>query len=338
MSKLAVIGAGLVGERHTRLAAARGVLSCLIDPVDRGALAEELGVAHHPALTPGLQDGIEAAIVATPNHTHADVAVPLLEAGIPCLIEKPIAATRADAERIVAAQKASGTPCLVGYHRRHNPITQRAKEVIASGRLGRLTVVDAKFWLVKPDDYFDEAWRRESGAGPVFINLTHDIDLLRHLVGDIAAVHAAQSHAVRKYEVEDCAAILLRFAHGALGTVTVSDATPAPFSWEFTAGENPAYPHVAGAAYAIGGTKATLTLPDLTLWHHPGAQSWWAPISKENLALEPADALAVQFNHFLDGVAGRAAPAVTGEDGLASRAAVLAIKDAAEIAPLPVPG
>ena len=73
------------------------------------------------------------------------------------------------------------------------------------------------------------------------MNLIHDMDLLRHLCGEVTSVQAFESNAARGIR-EDSAVILLRFANGALGTVTVSDTIVAPWSWELTTGgENPAY-------------------------------------------------------------------------------------------------
>jgi predicted dehydrogenase len=84
----------------------------------------------------------------------------------------------------------------------------------------------AGLWLLKkPDDYFNVAWRRERGGGPILINLVHDIDSLRFICGEIVEVQASTSNKVRGFGVEDTAALLLKFANGAIGTVTVSDAT-----------------------------------------------------------------------------------------------------------------
>ncbi|ASY66370.1 putative oxidoreductase protein (plasmid) [Sinorhizobium sojae CCBAU 05684] len=94
---------------------------------------------------------------------------------------------------------------MTGHHRRHNPVMHKAKEIIESGKLGRVLVVNAMFWLFKPDDYFDISWRRERGAGPVFLNLIHDVDNLRYLFGDVAAVQARESNAVRGNAVEETA-------------------------------------------------------------------------------------------------------------------------------------
>jgi predicted dehydrogenase len=145
-------------------------------------------------------------------------------------------------------------PLLVGHHRRYNSMIQKAKTIIDSGRLGRIVAVHGAFWAMKPDDYFDVAWRREKGAGPILINLIHDVDLFRFLCGEIIAVQAMESNAVRGNPVEDTAAILLRFANGAIGSLTVSDSIVAPWSWELTTGENPAYPRQDQFCYLIGGT------------------------------------------------------------------------------------
>ncbi len=121
---------------------------------------------------------------------------------------------------------------------------QKAKEVIESGQLGRVLLVNAMFWLFKPDDYFDIEWRRQDGAGPVFLNLIHDVDNLRHLFGEVVSVQARESNAVRGNPVEETSVILLVFESGLLATLSVCDSVVAPWSWEMTTGENPAYPKV----------------------------------------------------------------------------------------------
>ena len=123
--------------------------------------------------------------------------------------------------------------------------------------------------------------------------------------------------------------MILGFESGALGTVSICDTASAPFSWEFTAGENPAYPHVPGHCYAIGGTEGTLTVPDLRLWRHVGRPGWWEPMESERLPAEPGDAFEIQMLHFLDVAAGQATPAVTVEDALGSLRVIERIKESA---------
>ncbi|MET4792764.1 putative dehydrogenase [Bradyrhizobium japonicum] len=223
-----------------------------------------------------------------------------------------------------------GVPLLTGHHRRHNPMIQRAKAEIDSGRLGQIVSVHGMFWLIKPDDYFDVTWRREKGAGPVFLNLIHDVDLLRYLCGDIVSVQAAQSNRLRGHAVEETAVIILHFASGALGTVNVSDTIQSPWSWEFTAGENPAYSHTQEACYQIGGTRASLAIPQLDLWRHPSKASWWAPIERERLRYEKQDPLGLQIANFCRVIRGTTEPVVSGREGLKTLRVIDAIKRAAE--------
>jgi predicted dehydrogenase len=206
---------------------------------------------------------------------------------------------------------------------------REAKAAIDSGRLGRVVAVHAACWFYKPDDYFTVEWRRKKGAGPVLLNLVHDLDNLRYLCGDVAAVQALESNASRGHEVEDTAVILLRFASGVLGTVTVSDAIVAPWSWELTSGENPAYPRTAESCYQIGGTRGSLTVPYLDLWRNPTKPGWWEPIERERLPVAALDPLGLQIRQFCRVIRGAEAPLVSGREGLETLKVIAAVKEAA---------
>ena len=329
--RIAVAGAGLVGRKHAALAASQDALHAIIDPDPATRdLAERHGCLWYQAvevyLTSHRPDGM---IVATPNQLHVEHGLACVGHGVPALIEKPIADVPGAAATLVREADLAGVPILVGHHRRHNPIVKAAKAAIDAGALGRVVSVHAQFWLYKPDDYFEPAWRCSKGAGPVFINLIHDIDLLRHLCGEIVSVQAVESNLTRGHDVEDSAAMLLTFENGALGTVSVSDTIPAPWSWELTAAENPAYPETDAACYTIGGQKGSLSVPDLRLWSYSGKPGWWEPIDSRMLPVEPADPLPLQFKHFLDVIDGSAQPLVPGAEGLKTLAVIDAIKEAA---------
>lgn len=333
--KIAVAGAGLSGRQHIDAIGQveEVALAAVADP-DAGALqAAGDGVPKYQSpeemLAAARPDGV---IIATPNHLHVAHGLAAVEAGVPALIEKPIAADTAAAAPLVAAAEAKNVALLIGHHRRHNPLVAAARDVIERGELGRLLTVHAQTWLIKPDDYFRAEWRKQPGAGgPVFINLSHDIDLLRHFCGEIAAVRAVSSSAARGHAVEDTAVVLLEFANGALGTMSVSDTVVGPWSWELTARENPAYPATGEACYYLGGTEGALALPNLTLWKNPAARSWWAPLAGTKLVFDiRGHSLVRQLRHFAAVIRGDAAPLVSGRDGLASLAAVEAVKRAAE--------
>ena len=331
--RLAVAGAGLIGKRHVdAIRATQGVtLACIVDPTEAArTFAQEQGVEWFPSLREMFSTcKIDGVILGTPNQIHLEGALECIAKSCPVLVEKPICSTVADAEQLVMAAKIASVPILVGHHRRHNALIQKAKSIIDEGTLGTIVSVQGTCWFHKPDDYFDVEWRRKPGAGPVFINLIHDIDLLHHLCGDVVSVQALDSNIVRGNEVEETAAIMLRFTNGALGTVSVSDAAVAPWSWELTARENPAYPATSESCYLIGGTHASLSLPNLTLWRHEGSRSWWNPISGTKVPFELEDPLVAQTRQFASVIRGEQEPAVSGEDGLKALRVVEAVKHSA---------
>ncbi|WP_147111652.1 Gfo/Idh/MocA family protein [Tateyamaria sp. syn59] len=326
MTRIGVAGVGLIGRQHLdAIERASGVtVAGVFDP----ALKEEVPwpIVNSLSELAAQSDGV---ILAVPNHLHADMAMKLIDADCPILIEKPFTATAADGVAVVQAATKAGVPILVGHHRRHNPLVVKAHEIIAEGKLGTVTTVQGTCWLPKPDDYFAQAWRQGAGAGPLFINLIHDIDLLMYLCGPISHVQAMESSAVRGAEAEEVTVATLRFASGALGTVNLSDVALGPWSWELTAGENPAYPKTDQSSYLIGGTKGSLSLPNLSLWTQKGGPDWWAPINQTRVPLPLSDPLKAQILHFAEVIKGKAEPLVSGADGLRAVQVIEAIKTAA---------
>ena len=331
--RLAVMGAGLIGKSHIAHIAERpeSVLAAIVDPMPA---AREMALAHGAAWYPSFSEMLaemrpDGIIVATPNQLHVTNGLDCIAAGIPALIEKPLADDVEEAEKLVTAAEDAGVPLLTGHHRRHNPLIQQAKAVIDSGRLGRIMSVQGTCWFFKPDYYFDVPWRRQKGAGPVFLNLIHDVDLLRYLCGDVVAVQAAESRLLRGNEVEEVAVILLHFASGALGTVNVSDAIQSPWSWEFTSGENPAYTVTPETCYNIGGTGGSLSVPYLDLWHHPTKADWWTPLERERIPVVHEDPLGLQVANFCGVIRGTAQAVVPASEGLKTLKVIEAVKRAA---------
>lgn len=330
---IAVVGAGAIGRSHVKYihASDQCELAAIADPAPAAvALAAEFGVPYFANLDQMLARIRPAgAIVATPNVAHVPNALACLARDVPVLVEKPIADTVADAEKLVAAARKARLPLLVGHHRRHNPVLGAARDLVRSGALGRIVTVTAVQTLLKPDDYFDMTWRREPGGGPVLINLIHAVDDLRFMVGDMASLQAFTSNRIRGFAVEDTAVIGLRFANGALGTMTLSDTAAAPWSWELTAAENRAYPQVGADCYFIAGTEGSVAVPSLRRWHYGAEKGWMAPLQSEQVAVEPADPLARQIDHFCAVIRGEAAPIISGEDATRTLAATLAVHEAA---------
>ncbi|MBR0972232.1 MULTISPECIES: Gfo/Idh/MocA family protein [Bradyrhizobium] len=340
--RVAVAGAGLIGRRHMELIAASPdcELAGIADPSPAAkeyaqARATRWYADHRALLEHEKPDGI---VIASPNTLHLPMALDCAAARVSALIEKPVTDTVATAQRLCAAIKRTGVPMLVGHHRRHNPIIKAAREAVAAGRLGRLTAVVGLWLLKKPDEYFEMAWRREQGGGPLLINLVHDIDNLRFICGEIAEVQALTSNKVRGFAVEDTAALLLRFASGALGTVTVSDATPAPWSWELTSGENPAYPKQDQPCYIFSGTEGSLSVPNMELWSYAQQPGWYTPLSRATVAPAAFDPLAEQLRHFCAVIRGLEQPLISAEDAMGTLAVVEAVSEAARTGQTISPG
>jgi predicted dehydrogenase len=331
--RLAIAGFGAFGQRHATTAGGNPdcTLVAIADPAPAAATrAASLGIAAFVDPV-AMLDAVapEALIVATPNAEHVSVALAAIERGVPVLVEKPIADSLASARTLVEASAARGVPVLVGHHRRYNPIVEDARATVASGALGRIVAVHAFFLIRKPDAYFDARWRREPGGGPLLINAIHDIDNLRHIVGEIDEVEAMTGHAARGFAVEDTAAALLRFAGGALGTLVVSDVAPAPWSWELTSGEAPNYPQRPGDCYFFAGTAGSLALPSATAWHYAGVPSWTEPLDATRHAIAHADPQVRQLAHFLRVARGEEAPRIDAADAFGTLAVTVAIAESA---------
>jgi predicted dehydrogenase len=331
--RIAIIGAGAFGQRHLAYLK-REPLAEIAAIADPGAAAEEYARAEGFRYFADFREMLDTvrpdgAIIASPNALHVPMGLACAERKVHMLIEKPLADTVAAARELSAAAERSGVALLVGHHRRYNPVLEKAREIVRGGGLGRLTAVAALWLIRKPDAYFDVAWRRESGGGPILINLIHDIDDLRFLCGEIVSVQAVTAHNIRGFAVEDTAAMTLRFADGALGTVTVSDTVPAPWSWEITSGEAAMYPQRPENCYLFAGTAGSLAVPKLELWRYEREQAWTAPLQKETITVVAEDPLTRQLRHFCRVIRGEEAPRITGADATRTLAATLAVSAAA---------
>ena len=323
-TRIAVAGAGYIGQAH--MAAARSSptvqLSAVVDPSPASAdLAAQAGVPRFESLEALIaRDRPDGVVIATPNALHLEHAMLCMRAGLPMLLEKPIAVTLTEGESLVRAAEAAHARVLIGHHRAHSPIMAKARQVVDSGQLGRLVAVTGSATFLKPDHYFvDAPWRREPGAGPILLNMIHEVHNLRMLCGDIVAVQAFASNAVRGFAVEDTVAINLRFESGVLGSFMLSDTAASPRSWEQTSQENKAYPSYDDQdCYVVTGTNGSLAVPTMRLhtYPRPADRSWWKPFEVGTVGMVRDDPIRLQMEHFGAVVRGEARPLVSARDGL----------------------
>lgn len=302
---LCIIGAGSIGQRHADVAG-------LSDHVDLVAMVEPDADLRARLAAQGLPmvadldavpDTVRAAVVATPTQDHIVTAAACLARGWAVIVEKPPAGTLRDARALQARAEAAGLPLFTGHHRRCHPFIIAARGALA--RIGDPVGIQGLWSLRKPDAYFDADWRRQPGAGPLLTNLTHEIDLLRFLLGEVTEATALVSSARRGFVIEDTAALAFRFGNGALGSFLMSDTGASPWAFEAASGENPAIA-ASGLDYLrIIGTKGALALPSLRLWDGPDNVDWTMPLTcHAGPAMAPIDPLLAQIDRFaavLDG-------------------------------------
>jgi len=337
-TRIAVAGAGYIGQAHMGVAQASATvtLSAVVDPSPAAkATAEAAGVPLYASLAELFaKDKPDGIVLATPNQLHVPHAMECIAAKMPMLLEKPIAVTVAEAEGLVKAAEEAKAQVLIGHHRAHSPIMAKARQVVYSGVLGRIVGVMGSATFLKPDHYFDDApWRRELGAGPILLNMIHEVHNLRILCGDIVAVQAFTSHAVRGFPVEDTVSISLRFASGALGTFLLSDTAACAKSWEQTSQENKVYPSYDDEdCYTVCGTNGSLSVPTMRIKTYPRHEdrSWWKPFEVGIVGMVRDDPIKHQMEHFGAVVRGEALPLVSARDGLANLRVTEAIVAAAK--------
>src|SRR5262245_66287947 len=118
-------------------------LTAIVDPAPNAAeIAKKAGAPLVGSLADVLaRERPDGVILATPNRLHVEQGLACVAAGVPALIEKPLADRIEDAERLCEAAESAGVKLLTGHHRQHNPLMVKAAEIVRSGRLGRMVAV-----------------------------------------------------------------------------------------------------------------------------------------------------------------------------------------------------
>lgn len=182
-------------------------------------------------------DGIEAAVIVTPNHMHAPCATAFLEAGIHVICDKPMTATLDEAERLAETVSASGKFFILTHNYCGHPMIREARERVRSYELGDIRVVQAEYaqdWLADPLEemgHKQAEWRtdpaRSGPAGCLGDIGTHAYHLLRFVTGlRVDSLSAELSTFVEGRRVDDNAQAMLRFKKGARGTIWASQVAP----------------------------------------------------------------------------------------------------------------
>jgi predicted dehydrogenase len=323
--KIAVVGPGLMGKRHIELLIdnkdCKLVALVAPDHAHHHQLASNLAVPlYHDVDALLAKENVDGVIIASPNIFHADQAVSCINANVPLLIEKPISHTYETGKKIAEIAENKFAKVLIGHHRAHSPILQKARDIIKSNQLGNIVGIMGSALFYKPVEYFEAGpWRKELGGGPILINLIHEVGNFRSLCGEIVAVQAMASNSTRNFSVEDTVVINFQFANGALGTFFLSDTAASAKSWEQTSQENKSYPSYSDEdCYHVVGTLGSLSIPTMRVKKYPteNESSWWKPFMTSTMEIERTDPLECQLAHFVEVIRGNKPSLVSAQDGL----------------------
>jgi predicted dehydrogenase len=229
--KILIAGLGSIGRRHFRNLTALGEKDLVLLRTRKATLPED-ELAGYPVET-DLQDALtknnpDAVIVANPTSLHLDVAIAAAQAGCHILLEKPVSHSLDRLDVLEQAAEKSGSRILVGFQFRYHPTLNKARDLIQANALGRILTVHAHWGEYLPqwhpwEDYRQSYAARADLGGGVIVTLTHPLDYLRYLVGDVESLWSFNGHiSPLEVDVEDVAEIGLRFANGATGGVHVN--------------------------------------------------------------------------------------------------------------------
>ncbi len=174
-------------------------------------------------------DDVDVVYVATPPSTHLEYALASAEAGKPCLVEKPIAMSAVEGERMVNAFEETGLPLWVAYYRRALPRFLKLRELLRGGTIGQLTSVHIVHYARLAVGEKAKGWRYDpaiAGAGEFFDLASHGFDILDFLVGPIDEVSGFAINTGATYSAEDVTVASFRFENDVVGTG----------AWNFNAG------------------------------------------------------------------------------------------------------
>lgn len=337
--RFAIVGPGMVARYHEAAIRAHS---------DAGA---ELGVVvHHNAErfneiseafgVPCVSEAemladptIDAVILCTPSGQHADQAIAAARASKHVLVEKPIATTLADTDRMIAACAEADTKLGVVFQRRGLPTFQRVHQAITSGDLGSLTMGSLHMPYFRPQTYYDQAaWRGTwalDGGGVLMNQGIHLIDLLVWYMGDPVEMLASGGTLRRDIEVEDTIAATLRFANGSLATISATTTAAPGFTHKLAIYGTQGGIEIEGeriAAWRLDAhAQPTITLPS-------GLKDTDAGSGADPKGIKPEGHIAI-LSDFIQAIRNNRAPLVDGHEGRRSLATILSIYRAAGLRP-----
>ena len=236
--RFGITGSGFMGRTHAEAVkrlADDGTLIALWGGSRAPALAERYGVECEPTRESLMRrTDIDAIVISTPHYLHATEALEAIESGKHVLIEKPMATSVEDCDRILDAAKRQGVTVGIGYQQRFRMNNLKARQLIEAGAIGRVLTAQVSMSTYKPSATTAfggtwDWWNNPQSIGHFFNSAPHATDLMRWLTGaDIANVSAFCRTFSPGIAVEDTTLAMLEFTNGTLFSLFSTNALPTP--------------------------------------------------------------------------------------------------------------
>ncbi len=226
--KFLIAGLGSIGRRHFRNLIALGEKDIVLLRSHRATLPDDelAGFSVETEIQEALKKHKpDAVIVANPTAMHLDIAIPAAEAGCHILLEKPVSNSLERLDILQQAAQKSGSKILVGFQFRYHPTLNKARELIQANALGKILTVHVHWGEYLPqwhpwEDYRQSYAARAVLGGGVIFTLTHPLDYLRFIIGEVESLWSFNGHiSPLNVDVEDIAEIGLKFKNGTIGGV-----------------------------------------------------------------------------------------------------------------------
>ncbi|KOY17167.1 Gfo/Idh/MocA family protein [Paenibacillus xylanivorans] len=322
--KVAVFGCGAIAERRhiPEYAANENVeLVAFADPIVERAekMAETYGGKAYSSYEELLaSEEVDAVSVCTPNYLHASMAIAAANAGKHVLVEKPMAVTTEEGEQMIEAAKKNGVYLMVGHNQRLMPPHIKAKEILDSGKLGKVLNFRTSFGHPGPEGWSvdgAESWffRKEEAIMGAMGDLgVHKSDFIRYLLDDEVSEVAGFISTLHKEntKVDDNATCLLRMKSGAIGTLVAS--------WtQYRAGDNSTVLWCENGVMKIGTVEGDEVIVELT---NGTVETYKVGAMATNDKQVPSGVI----DAFVESIVTQTPPSISGEEGLRSLQVILA--------------
>jgi predicted dehydrogenase len=312
MIRVGIVGAGIMGSNHARVLAAipQAEVVVVADPdAERGQrLADHIGARFEPRLDV-LPGRVDAAIVATPTETHAEIAASLMESGLDVLVEKPVAPTVEEAKDLVTVARKHDRILMVGHVERFNPAVLELDRYVDG--------------LIHVDVRRVGSFTPRIATGVVLDLMIHDVDLINSLAGGEPVTVSSLTRRVRS-ESEDIATCVLTYASGVSASLTASRVSQSKQRQiELTQQTNVVVADLLRQQVTIHRVEHAEYVGE------QGARYRQSGVIEIPYLEHQGEPLLLELKHFIDCVGNRTQPIVGGQEALTALSTALRIRDEA---------